>query len=117
MVPPGDAATSPSDFGTDRSGAAVTGVVSVPVLSPGVESGPFVPSSLTTNELAIVVTPAGSGASTVTAKSTDPEPPAATSPTVKVHVVAAQLHPGVDAPALNVELAGTVSVRTTPVAA
>src|SRR3954453_4282843 len=117
MEPPGVALTSPSDLVTDRSGAAVTGVSSVPVLSPGVGSGPLVPSSATTTELPIAVTPAGSAASTVTANSAVPDAPAPSDPTVSVHVLPVQAQPGVEAPALKVVLAGTVSVSTTPVAA
>src|SRR4051794_8385221 len=109
--------TSSSVLVTDRSGAAVTGVVSVPVLFPAVGSGPFAPSSAATAVLASWVTPAGSDGSTVTAKTTVPVAPPATVPTVNVHVEATQLQPAVDAAASYVAWAGTVSVSTTPVAA
>src|SRR4051812_8720889 len=107
----------PSDLVTDRSGAAVTGVGSVTVLSAGVPSGPLDPSSATATVFPIDVIPAGSGESTVTAKATEPAPPATTVPTAKVQVPVAQVQPAVDAAVSKVVLAGTVSVSTTPVAA
>src|SRR4051794_8644281 len=117
MVPPGVALTSPSDLVTDRSGAAVTGVASVPVLSPGVGSGPPAPSSPMVPVLATDATSAGNGESTVTANVAVPvPPPPATVPRANVHVPAAHTQPAVEAPALNVVFAGTVSVSTTPVA-
>src|SRR3954447_26293310 len=117
MGAPGVAVAPPSDLVTERSGAAVTGVASVPVLSVGSASGPLVPSSATVAELATSVTPAGSGDTTVTANVAVPDPPTATSPTGNVHVTSTHTHPTVDAPALKVEFAGTVSVSTTPLAA
>ncbi len=104
-----------------RSGAAVTGVVSDEVLLAGVGSGPFVPSSAMVTVLAIWVTPAGSGFTTVTAKVRDPEAPAARLPMVSVQVDPAfpfgeHTQPPLDAPALNELFAGTVSDSTTPVA-
>src|SRR4051794_10503788 len=117
MVAPGVAVAPPSDLVTDRSGAAVTGVASVPVLFPGVGSGPPAPSSAMVTVLATDATPAGNGASTVTANVAVPvPPPPATGPTANVQVPAAHTQPAVEAPALNVPLAGTVSVSTTPVA-
>ena len=67
------------------------------------------------------VTPAGTGFTTVTAKVALPEPPAASAPSARVQLLPAlllgvQAQPAVLAPALNVVLAGTVSVSTTPVA-
>ena len=111
----------PSDLAIVRSGAAVTGVVSVELLSPGVGSVPLVPSSAIVTVFDSWVTPAGSGVFVVTANVTDPPEPAATDPTVNVHVVPAAApsahdQPGVEVPAANVALAGTVSVRATPVA-
>src|SRR4051812_33377912 len=87
------------------------------VVSPGVGSGPFVPSSATVARLAMPVTPAGNGETTVTAKIAVPDAPAARSPTASVHEPVAQDHLTSEAPASKVELAGTVSMRTTPVAA
>src|SRR3954451_19590159 len=117
MVAPGIAVVPPSVLVTVRSGAAVTGVVSEPVLSAGVGSGPLVPSSATVTVFEIPVVPAGSGVATVTAKTTDPEPPAATVPSGRVQVPAAHDHLLSDAPTSKVVLTGTVSVSTTPVAA
>src|SRR5215213_4708285 len=121
MVPPGAAEAPPSLLVTERSGAPVTGVVSLPELLPGVGSVPLVPSSAIVAVLAICVTPAGSGLVTVTANVALPPPAAATEPTASVQVepallFGAQTQPPVLAPALNVVFAGTVSVSTTPVA-
>src|SRR3954451_15103433 len=117
MGAPGVAVAPPSDFVTPRSGAAVTGVASVPVLSVGSASGPLVPSSATVAKFATSVTPAGNGDATVTANVAVPEPPTATSPTGRVHVRATHTHPAVEAPALKVEYAVPASVSTTPLAA
>src|SRR5215213_601381 len=121
MVPPGAAEAPPSLLVTERSGAPVTGVVSLPELLPGVGSVPFVPSSVIVAVLATCVTPAARGSATVTANVALPPPPAATPPTASVQVEPALLfgvqdQPPVLAPALNAVFAGTVSVRTTPVA-
>src|SRR5919106_5982925 len=119
MVPPGATEAPPSLLVTDRSGAPVTGVVSLPELLPGVGSAPWVPSSAMLAVFAICVTPAGSGLVTVTAKVALPPPEAATVPIASVQVDPAllfgeQTQPAVLAPALNVVFAGTVSVSTTP---
>ena len=45
MVPPGVAVAPPSLFVIERSGAPVNGVVSLPLLLPGVGSVPFAPLS------------------------------------------------------------------------
>src|SRR5215208_1292649 len=122
MVPPGETETPPSLLVTDRSGAAVTGVVSLPELLPGVGSVPLVPSSAMLAVLAIWVTPAATGLTTVRANVAVWLPlPAAMAPTARVQVEPAllsgeQTQPAVLAPALNVLFAGTVSVSTTPVA-
>src|SRR5919106_609582 len=121
MVPPGATEAPPSLFVTDRSGAPVTGVVSLPVLLPGVGSVPLVPSSAIVAVFAICVTPAGKGLATVTANVAEPPAEAATEPTASVQVEPALLfgeqdQPAVLAPALKVVFAGTVSVRITPVA-
>ena len=71
-----------SDFVMVRSGAAFTGVSSVSELSSGVGSAPLVPSSAMETVLSICPTPAGSGSSTVTAKVTLPDAPAARLPMV-----------------------------------
>src|SRR5262245_3064088 len=97
-VPPGVLIILPSLLLRCKSGAAVTGVVSLLVLSAGVGSLPFVPSSLTTALLAIWAMPAGIGLSTVTANKTLLSSPAATLPIVKVQTVpagdpSAQLQP------------------------
>src|SRR5690242_9905321 len=119
MVPPGATEDPPSDFVTERSGAPVTGVVSLPELLPGLGSVPFVPSSAIVAVFEICVTPAGSGSATVTANVALPPADAATEPTASVQVEPALLfgvqdHPAVEAPALNVVFAGTVSVNVTP---
>src|SRR5436190_4406502 len=121
MSCPARAVTLPSLLLIERSGAADTGVVSLPELLPGVGSVPLVPSSAMDAVLLICVTPAGSEPSTVTAKVAVWVPlPAARPPIARVQVDPAllfgvQLQPAVLAPALNVVLAATVSVRTTPV--
>src|SRR4051794_37447214 len=97
-----------------RAGAAVTGVESAPVLSAGSVSGPLAPSSATDTVLAMAVTPAASGESIVTANVAEPDAPAARSPTANVQALPVQAQPGVEAPASNVVLAGTVSLSTTP---
>src|SRR3954469_67608 len=118
MVAPGAAVAPPSVLTTVRSGEAVSGVESVAVLSAGFGSGPLPASSATVAVLVMLVTPLATGTTTVTAKVAVPvPPPPATVPTGRVHVPAAQDQPTVEAAALNVVLAGTVSVRTTPVAA
>src|SRR3954468_20946160 len=57
----------PSLFVSVRSGAAVTGVVSLPLLLPGVGSAPLFPLSAIDAVLLICVTPAAIGLTTVTA--------------------------------------------------
>src|SRR5215213_2145189 len=120
MVPPGVVDAPPSLLVTDRSGAPVTGVVSLPELLAGVGSVPLAPSSAIVAVFEICVTPAGSGSATVTAKVAVWLPlPAARLPTARVQVEPAlpfgeQDQPAVLAPALKVLLAGTVSVSTTP---
>src|SRR5439155_508545 len=81
-APPGTTDAPPSVFVTTRSGAASTGVVSDPLLSPGVESGPFAPSSNTRAALTTCVCPAGAAGFTRTANAAVPDPPAATAPIV-----------------------------------
>src|SRR4051812_21785987 len=76
----------PSDLVTRRSGAATTGVVSVPVLLLGVGSGPLVPSSAIVTVFAPCVTPAGNALSTRTLKVAVPLAPAARLATGSVHV-------------------------------
>jgi hypothetical protein len=72
--------------------------------------------------LVIVVTPAGSGVTTVTPNNTRAVAFPASGPIVSAHTVpaadpSAQLQAGALSPALNVTFAGTVSVIVTPVAA
>src|SRR3954471_24609790 len=112
MVAPGAALAGSSVLVTDRSGAAVTGVGSVSVLLTGVGSGPLVPSSATDAAFEIVLTPAGSGDTTVTAKAALADDRAFRSPTGSVHVPPVQVHPGEDAAGSNEVSAGTVSVST-----
>ena len=71
-MPPRVAVAPPSLFAIVRSGAAVSGVVSVAVLFAGVGSGPFAPSSATDAVLLICATPAGAGLATVTANGAEP---------------------------------------------
>src|SRR6185295_2754339 len=122
MVLPSSELAPPSSFEIERSGAAVTGVVSPVELFPGVGSTPLAPSSAMLAVLERSVTPAATGATPVTAKVAIwlPLMPAR-APTASVQVETALLlgthaQPAVLAPALKVLLAGTVSVRTTPVA-
>src|SRR3954451_10832170 len=117
MVPPGATVTPLSVLSTDRSGDAVIGVVSVAVLSAGVGSGPLPPSSATAAVLVMLVTPLATGEMTVTANVAVRVAPPATVPMGSVQLVATQDQPTVEPAALNVVLAGTVSVSTTPVAA
>src|SRR6185369_7143878 len=103
--PPGATEAPPSLFVTERSGAPVTGVVSLPELLPGVGSVPLVPLSATVAVLEICATPAPTGLTTVTANvAVWLPPPAATVPTLSVQVEPAllfgvQLQPAVLAPA------------------
>src|SRR3954467_13719566 len=91
-VPPGVTLAPPSLFVMERSGAPVAGVVSLPLLLPGVGSVPLVPSSATDAVLAIWVTPAGNGLVTVTANAAVCAPPPATTvPTARVQVEPALL--------------------------
>src|SRR6185369_4080563 len=120
MPPPGDTETPPSLLVSARSGAPVNGVVSLPELLPGVGSVPLVPSSAMLAVLAIWLTPAITGLTTVTAKvAVCVPPPAARMPTVSAQVEPAlllgrQTQLPLLAPALKVVLAGTVSVSATP---
>src|SRR5690242_19847025 len=105
----------------ERSGAEVTGVVSLPELLPGVGSVPLLPSSATPAVLMICVTPAASGVTTSTANVAVWFPSTVTAPIAKVQVDPALLfgvhdQPAVLDPELKVVFAGTVSVITTPVA-
>ena len=112
----------PSSLMICRSGTAVTGVVSVSLLSAGVGSGPLMPSSVISPVLEISATPDGNGSSTSTAKIAVPlPPPPARLPMDNVHREPApasgtQTQPAVLAPTLKVVSAGTVSVISTPVA-
>src|SRR5258706_321533 len=107
---------------SEKSGAAATGVVSLPELLPGAESLPLVPSSAIEAVFEIRPTPAAIGSTTVTAKVAVWLPlPAVRLPTARVQVEPALLfgahtQPAVLAPALKVVFAGTVSVSTTPAA-
>src|SRR5437588_11842987 len=120
MVPPGATEAPPSLLAIERSGAPVTGVVSLPELLPGVGAAPLVPSSARVAVLASWVTPAATGLTTVTAKVAVWLPlPAATLPTARVQVEPAallgvQAQPAVLAPGLKLVFAGTVSISTTP---
>src|SRR5947207_353822 len=66
-VPPGATLAPPSLFVSEKSGAPVSGVVSLPLLFPGVGSVPLFPSSAIEAVLLICVTPAATGFTTVTA--------------------------------------------------
>src|SRR3954447_19943884 len=121
-VPPGATLARPSLFVIEKSGAPVSGVVSLPLLLPGVGSVPLAPSSAIDAVLLMCVTPAATGLTTVAANvAVGLPPPAASPPMASVQVEPALLsgahdHPAVLAPALNVVFAGTVSVSATPVA-
>ena len=121
-MPPGDTEAPPSLLVSDRSGAPVTGVVSLAELLPGVGSAPWVPSSARLAVLEIRLTPAATGLTTVTEKVAALPPLAATVPTASVQAEPAllfgvQAQPAVLAPGLKTVFAGTVSESTTPVAA
>src|SRR6476659_1806448 len=99
-----------------RSALLTSGVVSLPLLLPGVGSAPFAPLSAMLAVLEICVVPPGTEAATVTANVAfwGPLPPTR-EPMASVQVEPALLfgahtQPAVLAPALNVVLAGTVSV-------
>ena len=98
-----------------RSGAVTSGVVSLALLLAGVGSGPLAPSSATVAVLLICVTPAGHGGVDGHGEGDGRAAPAARPPMVKL--VPAAFQPTLEAPALKVVLAGTVSVIVTPVAA
>lgn len=120
-MPPGKTVAFASSLLKVKSGAALTGVVSLAALLPGCGSAPCVPSSAMLALLLSCVTPAATGLTTVTAKVTVPLPPLLTLPRFKVQVLPAlwfgrQTQPPVLTAALNVVCAGTVSVNTTPVA-
>ena len=113
MALPGVAVAPPSLLSSCKSGAAVSGVVSVSLLLAGVGSAPLAPLSLMLAVLLIWLTPAGTGLMTVTAKVAEPLAPAANAPIVRVQTLPAlllgvQLQPGELAAALKTVLAGTV---------
>src|SRR5512145_1651956 len=114
MMLPGKNRKPPSFLPSTRSGAALTGVVSLAVLLAGVGSAPLLPSSATLAVLASCVTPAGTGLITFSAKIDELlAPPPARSPMVSAQALPAlllgvQTHPTVLAPALKLALAGTV---------
>jgi len=118
-VPPGTVASPPSVLVTTRSGAASTGVVSVPVLSPGVRSAPLVPSSAITAVLRIWSTPTATGLGTLTVIVTVLE-----APTARLPIVVRYCWPetcvhgpgGFRLAAAMVVFGGSVSVIVTPVA-
>src|SRR5436190_24123163 len=117
MKAPGTVLAPLSSLMIRKSGAAVSGVVSRPVLSAAFKSAPFAPSSPIVTVLVMVVTPAGTELAIVNTKGVELLLPAAKPPMLLVQRLLAllsglQLQP---AP-LKVVLAGTVSVRTTPVA-
>ena len=97
---------SPSLLVSVRPGVVITGVVSLALA--------LVVPSPTLALLAIWLTPAGSGVSTVTANVTVLLAPAARLPIVQVQLAPAQTQPTVLAAALKLVLAGMVSVSTTP---
>src|SRR5689334_4989982 len=74
-----------------KSGAAMSGVVSVPVLLPVFKSAPFAPSSAMVTVLVIVVTPASTELATVSTKGVEPLTPAARPPTERVQMLPAVL--------------------------
>src|SRR4051794_38783701 len=66
-VPPGVTLAPPALCGVERWGARVTGVVSLPLLLPGVGSVPLAPASAVDAVLLICTAPAAPGFTTVTA--------------------------------------------------
>src|SRR6478752_10506779 len=82
-MPPASVDVPPSDFVMTRSGAALIGVLSTPVLLAGLVSAPCVPSSAICTVLVTSSRPAGTGLGTVTANTTEPLAPAARLPTAK----------------------------------
>src|SRR4051794_10034891 len=116
-MPPGSAGVPPSVFVVNRSGAALTGGLSVLVLLAGLVSAPWVPSSAMNAVLLICSSPTGTGLGTVTEKTTELLAPAARLPTGKRNSEApTATQPGVLPAALKVEPTGRNSVMTTPVA-
>src|SRR5579883_897058 len=115
-MPPGRVDTPPSVLVTTRSGPALIGLLYEAELLSGLASGPCVPSSAIFTVLVSVVSPAGTGFGTFTAKTTEPLAPGGRLPTAKVNaVVPTAVQPGVLAAALKVEPVGRNSVSTTPV--
>src|SRR5437879_1377557 len=97
------------------TGSAVTGVGSVP---GGLVHVPVEQLKFDVTVLVMDEAPAGNGLFTFTAKVAVPVPPPPTTvPAIaSVQAEPTQTHAGSDAAALNVELVGTVSFNTTPVA-
>src|SRR5439155_1537168 len=111
---PGRAVMMPSDFVTRRSGAATTGVVSDPALSPGFGSGPFAPSSWAVAVLVSWATPAPTVGPTVrvTVRVTD-------APAARFPIDQTTAPPDTAPPLLaekNEVFAGSGSDKVTPVA-
>src|SRR5690606_33754223 len=74
-----------------KSGTAVTGVSSVSLLSPGVGSGPLLPSSPILTPLLMALTPAAKGLSTCTANIKLPLSPALKVAKLRVQILPALL--------------------------
>src|SRR4051812_2187881 len=111
-MPPGVVVTPPSLLVIVSPGIVISGVVSLP-------DAVVPPFAAATAVLLIWVTPAGTRLSTISAKLAAPLAPPARFPIAKEQLVPAalpfaQLQPAVLPAALNVVLAGTVSVSTTP---
>src|SRR5437016_5391914 len=117
MTSPGTPRIPPSDLVKVRSGWAVTGVVSLAMLLPGVGSAPFVPSSPTLAVLVIVSTPAGRGLITVTVKVVEAlvPPPDMDGPPRVQRLPAVLFGKQLQMLPVKVVFAGTVSVSTRPV--
>ena len=113
---------STSDFARSAPGRLTRLSVSVSVLSPGVGSGPLVPSSAIVIVLTICVVPEVTGSSMRTAKVRVPPVPAARLPRVSVQGVPPADPSGHDqavgrlVAASKVVSSGTVSLISTPVA-
>ena len=116
--PPASTEAAPVDLTTTKSGVGGTGVSSEAVLSAGVKSVPFVPSSLIVTVLDTESRVVGAAESTVTAKlNAKGNAPAGRVPTSRVKVPPPwSAHPAELPAASKVVLAGSVSVSTTPVA-
>src|SRR6476620_6944510 len=106
-MPPASVDVPPSVLVMTRSGAALIGVLSTPVLFAGLVSAPCVPSSAICTVVLSCSSPAGTEVGTVTENTTEPLAPAARLPTTKRNsLVPNAVQPGVLPAALKVAPGG-----------